>query len=349
MNRLLLNKFDFYFSFNKSISTTFRIFLFAIHFLEFIFPVHAQNLIDTIIFSNGVIEEYQVLKNDVNVKHGFSVKYYSSNGKLAILENGNYLNNLKHGLWEYYNIAYQEEQSLFRYAIPSFIIDELKSNKLTRKGNYKNGKRDGIWFYYYESSIPSLLLRYLIQEKDSPARQTFEIVQPELQAYMIGQFQQDQRVGSWVTFSTMGKVLQSYDFSKEQLLKDLTAYPTDDFKENDHKPLFLGGGSVFELLLFRSFAWKFSEPIFPSQDSIVLQLFFNIDSSGHCTHWELNHKEYHDRIKNSMDHFILSYADYWIPAKNNGVKIESKLLVEWIIYSEKISKMLNQPGRMQFR
>lgn len=269
---------------------TYKLYLLHIFCLGLFPGLGAQDLQNKSTFSNGVFEEFQVLKENEKVKHGSYVKYFSLAGKMAILENGYFRNNKKHGMWEYYNQTYDDTRATLNgLVVPTYTIDDSRSNKLISKGNYQEGKRHGIWFYYYLDSIPSVLVRSDARAEGASSGQTFEIIQPELQAYLIGQFHKDQRVGSWVSFSPAGEVLQSYDYLNHNLIKDTIAYPELVNLASNHKPLFLGGENIFKLLFNQLDSWKFIEPLYPKEDSIVISVIFHIDTFGHCGLWEMNH------------------------------------------------------------
>ncbi|MBK9109754.1 MAG: hypothetical protein IPM92_15640 [Saprospiraceae bacterium] len=318
--------------------------------LGFLGPLQTQELQNRSSYSNGVIEEFQILASDKEIKHGSYVKYFSLAGKMAILENGYFRNNKKHGMWEYYNQTYDDTRATLNgLVVPTYTIDDSRSNKLISKGNYQQGKRHGIWFYYYLDSIPSVLVRSDARAEGASSGQTFEILQPELQAYLIGQFQKDKRIGTWVSFSADGEVLQTYDYSNHKLIKDSIAYPELIHLATHHKPLFLGGESIFKFLFSQLDSWKFTELLYPKEDSIVLTLVFLIDTLGHCSHWEINHPKYEKRLQKCLDEFISIYPDYWIPAVENGQKIQSKLSVDWIIYSKKYARKKMLAWRIQFQ
>lgn len=246
-----------------------------------------QELKEKSSYSNGVIEEYQVIKDQKKVKHGSYVKYFSLGGRTALLEHGAYRHNQKHGLWHYYFPTYQGWGSIDGRVIPAYSFREKSANKLMAKGNYINGNRHGLWQFFYLDTFASQLVRLEHDGKEPSPGRAYEVIPNEGQAYLLGQFKKGQRVGIWVTFSKDGDVTQSYDFGLEGIPKDSLLMHTMDTSTVDHHAMFLGGAEVFDYLFGTLQAWRESELYLSTEDSTTVPLIFHIDGEGNCIQWEI--------------------------------------------------------------
>lgn len=166
------------------------------------------------------IEEYYVLKNDENIRHGTYVRYYTSAfGRIQILESGTYQNGQKTGLWEYYH--------------------DIQSNAIKERGNYVNGKKNGVWTSYYMDTIPETIDRERFGSKRKADSVSIIINQQSAKLKMAGMYRNDKKIGEWTSFTQGGKIFQKFNFSKRRLILDQSIKDTLDYNTN-RRALFVG-------------------------------------------------------------------------------------------------------------
>ncbi len=150
------------------------------------------------------IEEYQVLKSDKNVKHGYYVKSknpknYVSLGVPIFKELGNYEKGQKTGKWYFFN-----------------DLGDLES-----EGIYQNGLMQGLWITYYQaiflnyvSFFASAINKNYQLDKDG----VFTINRDSLQLSSKGVYDKNLKIGSWNYYSREGDLIHKFDHTLNSMI-----------------------------------------------------------------------------------------------------------------------------------
>ncbi len=107
--------------------------------------------------SKQIMEEYYVLTNDANIKHGEYIQYYRTSDKnndKNISKRGFYYNNQLDSIWIYYG---------FR---PGYCL-------INKEEIYKRGKKVGIWKTYIESGSVIKRFDYDLNKEIEPLCRAF--------------------------------------------------------------------------------------------------------------------------------------------------------------------------------
>lgn len=177
----------------------------------------------------GITEEFFVLKEDKDIKHGPSLTTVEDIlEKKYIVEYGHYDRNQKSGVW-----------LSFYYGDPS--------NSLKAIGPYANDQKQGDWKYYYTGTTSKNVqtifgsekrTNILPTKKDSKGFQ-IEYDTTEQQVLCAGRYEGDKKVGVWTYFSRSGYLLHRYDHDAHEFLANNLREPDNDFL------VYLGGSERF--------------------------------------------------------------------------------------------------------
>jgi hypothetical protein len=194
----------------------------TIHLLYITTLIAGQETTLKIRESNGIYEEFYVLKNNKKNKEGTYVKYvYNVLGQLFILETGFYKNNLKNEYWQ--TFVWNQVKEVRKYLNDtlngeyySFYIDTLGVEESSKISDYKGKRNDSLMVSISED------FQYL-KEK--------------------GQYKNNERDSVWNFYTLEGSIYFSYDFSKDSLLFDKNNYK-DSIRQTyaARLPCYKGGG-----------------------------------------------------------------------------------------------------------
>jgi antitoxin component YwqK of YwqJK toxin-antitoxin module len=252
----------------------------------------------------GFTEEYYVLKNDKNVRHGTYVKYRQPFGQIVIIESGSYTNGEKNGLWEEF---YNE-------------FSKKTWNAIKEKGNYVNGKRNGIWTYYHLDTATNITNVGKIGQNKEAQSVNVNIDQKDARLRLAGIFLNDKRVGEWTSWDIHGVLIQKYNFSTGRIIFDGSIKDTVLWNTN-RKPIFVGGP--------QSLSYHLATNIKPTQiankmkrDSIGAMITFNIDKYGKTNNITVPMNSGDQALEDELIRLISTTDSFWIPAIKEGVKFE---------------------------
>lgn len=257
---------------------------------------------------NLYTEEYYVLKSDKNIRHGSYVKYKSFLGQFLVFESGFYENGLKHGLWEYYGHSSANRSFFSRYIW------------LKEKGYYAFGKKNGVWSTYYFDTTSNEVSYEKYRHKNRLDSVNIYIDQVDAKLKQAGMYLNDKRVGDWVAFDQQGELIQKYNFSRAELIVDLTL--DDTLKFNTNRPaLFIGGQTCLKDFLnynldYGNINWK------NLSDSSSVEIFFTIDEFGN-TGQIRQQGVLNSELVRELERLVSSTDGKWLPALKDKKKLPS--------------------------
>jgi antitoxin component YwqK of YwqJK toxin-antitoxin module len=265
------------------------------------------------------IEEFYVLKNDKNVKHGTYVKYRGTYG-VQILESGEYNNGEKNGSWEYfYNILTMDSQ-----------------NSIKEKGNYINGKKNGIWTSYYLDTIPEIVKSKKFENKRKIDSVNIYIDQQAAKLMAAGMYLNDKRVGEWISFNYVGEVAQKYNFTTSRLQFDSSIKDSLVYNLN-RKPLFIGGQAC--LTTFLLYNINLSAIMFKVKvDSTNALIKFTINEHGGVENINVNSNTENKVLVAEIIRLITATNSNWLAGLKDGVQIRSVYSIRYDLNRIKTSQ-----------
>lgn len=262
------------------------------------------------------IEEYNVLKDNKNIKHGPYIRYRDMHpfGGIVMMESGNYSNGEKNGSWQYFYFDFLKKSSW---------------NSLREKGSYVNGKKNGLWTSFFMDTIPDIasVQGFGGKEKDEPINISIE--QRGAKLKQAGMYLNDKRVGEWTSFDQLGHIAQKYNFSKSKLLLEKSLKDSTEYNMN-RKPLFIGGLPCLNDFLFRNF--KFSDVTSIESDSVYSIISLKIDVNGVLTGVGVSESKGPSSLDKEMIRLVSLSTGNWLPGVMNGQKTDSDYKIRLDIY-----------------
>jgi antitoxin component YwqK of YwqJK toxin-antitoxin module len=268
---------------------------------------------------NQFIEEYYVLKNDEDIRHGTYVKYRPAPREIQLLESGRYQNGQKDGLWEYYHAPIRDY-----------------TNSIKEKGNYVNGKRNGVWTSYYRDTIPEAISHERFGNKRKADSISVSIVQRAVKLKIAGMYLNDKRVGEWTSFNYLGSPSQRYNFSKQQLIFDAAIKDTAAYNTN-RGALYIGGRSCLVDFLTGEFALTPSLIFKVKGDSAGVVVSFTINEDGNVIDPHVENSNSNKHVENEAMRIIALTKSNWIPAVLNSKRVASIYKIRFSIVRKSIS------------
>jgi antitoxin component YwqK of YwqJK toxin-antitoxin module len=254
-------------------------------------------------------EEYHILKDNPDVKHGPYTKALrkldpaSQKTISLLLEEGHYSQGKRSGLWKFY------------HAVPS---RHGPRNALVAQGQYANGKKNGIWKYYHiDLTLESALTNALFNDRFSD-RDTIVIPvdreNPPLR--LAGSYLNDKQVGEWFALTQRGDLCQKYNFSKNILHMDITL--SDSLAANtNRRALFLGTDRELESYLLESMDYNFPYPMVLDTTSVIVT--FTIEKDGKVSNAAILKNPLSKALGNELLRLISLLDGQWVPAVKDGV------------------------------
>lgn len=200
-------------------------------------------------------EEYYVLKEDRSLKHGTYLKYDNRLGlEKYIREFGSFDHNRKTGVWFYFNSVH--------FTNPLSII-----------GEYNDDLKTGTWYYFYppelkDSSAVSLLGFGKITDVIEPKKkgQDCQIIfdTTGLKLAAMGNFENNQKTGTWSYYSKDGRLVKEYDFTGKKQVFGIQNDSTDFYG--------LGGLSKFQEHLAEAFMENNPGFLFTKPSKVKLEI-----------------------------------------------------------------------------
>lgn len=265
------------------------------------------------------VEEYYVLISDENIQHGSYVKYCNTIFGVQILESGNYRNGRRNGHWDYfYNTPVKHTR-----------------NTIREKGAYVDGRKNGVWISYYPDTIPETIHTKSFGSKRKTDSLSISIDQQSAKIKMVGMYLNDKRVGEWISFSYSGDIFQKYNFSKKELIQDLSIKDSTEYNTN-RNPLFIGGLPCLMTFLSFEFNWH---KVFPTikDDSTSVIVSFTIDKEGNALEPRVDRSTGNKSFASEALRVASFKDNKWIPALSESVAIESIYRIHFYIIQNKVS------------
>jgi len=262
---------------------------------------------------NGYFEEFYVLKDDKNIKHGAYVKYRYSFGTILVSESGNYEKGQKHGEWQYFH-----DSRKFR-------------NSLKERGTYFTGLKNGLWTSFHLDSTTNNTTTAKYGKNKSTDSIAVNIGQKALKINQTGLFIKNKRIGEWVTYDYNGKILQKYNTTTSQLLYDSSIKDSSQLNLN-RKALFLGGKNALTEYVQENISTFL--PDLSSRPTILLVSII-IDKNGKVADVIINESNLSKATNRKIIDQIFKSDYYWIPALKNATKISHTIQVGWKISKER--------------
>ena len=186
----------------------------------------AGRLIYTGRFVNGIPSgEFRYYYPDGKLK---TVSFVSDHGKKAAVLSyfpggrkmaaGNYLNEKKDSIWQFYSeitgsLVSQEFYRAGRIDGPSEVF--FSEGGLSEVYHYKNGTKEGLWEQYYLDGKLKLRGLYKEGEKQGPFKTFYNSGLP----MMEGQYIQGHQQGTWTYYNEKGVVLKKELYETGKLIK----------------------------------------------------------------------------------------------------------------------------------
>lgn len=272
-------------------------------------------------------EEFYVLKEKKDVKHGTYVKYRKEFFGVSLIESGSYLNGTKDGLWEYY---FHSVDDIFYY----LMNIHPQSNSLIARGFYSNGKKEGQWTYYYVDTVSNISNREKFGNWWKTDSMSVEIEHKDLRIKQTGVYQNDLRIGDWLVFDFDGKLNQRYNFSDSLLLYDETI--TDTSRLNRERgPVYLGGSVCLVDYLIDHFYFDGLESAMKKQDSSRVIIQIAIDHKGNKTSMEIVESNGSPKMEAESIKIMGLIDNNWLPALKNGKPVNSFYKISLTILKKK--------------
>lgn len=264
-------------------------------------------------------EEYHVLAENKRIKHGSYIKVASDFGRISILETGSYDHGEKHGEWEYF------------YEDRLFFSRHYSGNRLKEKGVYVKGKKNGIWIAYHRDTVRSTVSLERVGKIKPRDSLRLNIDHVGLKPKSIGQYLNDKRIGLWIIFDPDGTPVQKYDFSKKQLLLDISVPDTTQLN-TAHGPVYFGG--VRELNLHILNEAKIGLILDHLKgDSATATLEVMISETGQLKGTKVIDANASAIMAKELARILPLLPNPWIPARKNGSSVTGSLNIRYRMHT----------------
>ncbi|MFT5791712.1 MAG: antitoxin component YwqK of YwqJK toxin-antitoxin module [Saprospiraceae bacterium] len=181
-------------------------------------------------------------------------------------------------------------------------------------GNYSNGKREGIWTEKYDQSGS--------------------------QIRMQGNYENDIKVGVWKYYNSKGKLLQEFDFYKNEFITNLECKNKNEYDVETNgviksmkltcPPTRIGGLQIFTKDLYRQITKKSPFEINSSGRTTINideTLSFFVSKEGNLENIEYSGKEDNDELAKVIEVYLTENNDNWISGKLNDKKVKAKISI----------------------
>ncbi|MEZ4972935.1 MAG: energy transducer TonB [Cyclobacteriaceae bacterium] len=271
------------------------------------------------------VEEFYVLKEDKNIRHGTYVKYRDKLmgilGDPIIYENGTYDQGVKVGEWK----KYYDFRQIARL------------NKIRERGTYVNDKKQGLWYYYFLDTLKHKIEYEDVMKENKKKKLesvNISIQQDSVILRQVGMYLNGQRKGEWVSFDREGKVIQRYNFSSRKLLfssdhLDSTSY------NSTRGPVYLGGTASLTNQIFFEFDLNRALLKDPSTDNIRIAVAMKIRSDGSMEEASVEESSGIKSFDKEYLRAVQTLQNDWIPAISNGLPVDGVIRWSYTIVKEK--------------
>jgi len=181
-------------------------------------------------------------------------------------------------------------------------------------GNYSNGKREGIWTEKYDQSGSQIGIQ--------------------------GNYENDAKVGIWKYYNSKGKLLQEFDFDKNEFVSNSECETENEFMvETDGviktikltcPPTTIGGLQIFTKYLYRQITKKYPFEINSSSRTTINideTLSFFVSKDGNLENIEYSGKDENEELAKVIEDFLSENNDSWISGKLNNENVRAKVSI----------------------
>jgi antitoxin component YwqK of YwqJK toxin-antitoxin module len=268
-------------------------------------------------------EEYSVLKNKVDKKHGSYIRYYYTLKGIELIESGNYEEGEKHGLYDYFHTFFKEASHNAMFANLGKPLNCIKE-----RGYYVKGKKEGEWSYYYLDTISDVkeVHRMVNKGRIDSIKVLFEPKADLLK--QVGIYNNGIKTGRWTTYDREMKISQVYDYTNQRLVFDKSVSDTLEINKN-RKAIFLGNEELLKDSLLQRIDLKALD--FRLEKGVTsVSLDFTVDASGRVSNLRVAGGNGFKMMHNALMKAVSLTSNQWIPALKDGVPVdcEKKLLFE---------------------
>lgn len=275
----------------------------------------------------GFVEEYYVLVSDETIRHGTYVKYRNGTFAVQVLEAGNYQNGERHGTWEIYQ-------------------DDVH-NSLKTKGQYVSGKKNGVWTYYHRSA-PGKTDHEVFGSNKKPDSVGVTVQQRTVALKTAGMYLNDKRVGDWNSFDIDGQSIQTFNFSRKELVHDVSIKDTLELNRN-RKALFLGGTPGLVDFLKTEFDMDFWVMEKIHKDTTFAIVSFTVNRDGHLVNPLIESSNSSNKLEKELIEVVMLTDNHWITALSNGEPVDSIYKVRIDVFRHASDESRWKTFRIQFK
>lgn len=272
---------------------------------------------------SGYFEEYEVLKKRKKVKHGSYIKFKKLDLQLSLhdsnlaleesnefifLEQGQYVNGKKEGIWKYY-------------------YDYKPWNRLKEEGGYKGDQKHGLWIDYWLDSTYTEYDANQYGNNRKPDSVKVFVNQGHLKTKSVGEYKNGKKTGIWKYYNFEGSLAQNFDHTT----KNLKSLSSEDIDLKDHPVQYIGGLQQFNIFM----STMIPEVDFvnqPRSESLIFEVQINPDGTISNIRQLVKNDNISNFDKKIIDALNLS-SGHWIAQKKEGLFIPSsfKLNADMII------------------
>ncbi|MBU3011819.1 hypothetical protein KO506_10420 [Polaribacter vadi] len=181
-------------------------------------------------------------------------------------------------------------------------------------GNYVNGKREGLWTEKYDQSGNQVKIQ--------------------------GNYKSDENVGKWKYYDSKGKLIQEFDFDKNEFVSNSECGTDKDFeievngvletKKLNCPPTRIGGLNIFIKDLYREITKKSPFEVNSSgRTTININeiLSFFISKEGNIENIEYSGKEKNKELSKVINDFLKENNKNWVSGILNKEKVNAKISI----------------------
>jgi antitoxin component YwqK of YwqJK toxin-antitoxin module len=148
-------------------------------------------------------------------KRAKTVSYFPNGRKMA---SGNYLNEKRDGIWQFFSDGSEKLVSEEFYAEGKIEGNSkvfYPEGGVSEVTNYINGIKDGLWEQYFSDGTIKLRGKFKAGEK----HERFQLFYPSGQLRVSGQYNNGHQDGVWNSYDEKGKLVKKETYKKGKLLK----------------------------------------------------------------------------------------------------------------------------------
>jgi hypothetical protein len=181
-------------------------------------------------------------------------------------------------------------------------------------GFYSNGKREGIWTEKYDQSGRRIRMQ--------------------------GNYKNDKKVGIWKYYNSKGKLLQEYDFDKNEFITNSECETKKEYEVETNgvikkmkltcPPTRIGGLLIFTKNLYRQITKKSPFEINSSGRTTINideKVSFFISKDNVLENIEYSGKADNNELSRVIEDYLIQNNDDWISGKLGNTKVRAKITI----------------------